>query len=69
MYKHLVATVPTFRDEWRNELSRQGRSLRWLAQATESKASTVYAYSIGKRRPTDDWLERVAQALDWKQAA
>jgi len=69
VYKHLVATVPTFRDEWRIELQRQGRSLRWLALATESKPSTVYAYSMGKRRPPDGWLERVAEALGMEEAA
>ena len=54
---------------WRIELRRQGRSLRWLADSTDAKASTVYAYSIGKRRPTDEWLERAATALGYQEAA
>lgn len=63
MYKHLVAVVPTLRDTWRGELRNQGRSLRWLAAATDTPQGTVYAYSMGKRNPPDEWLDRAARAM------
>jgi hypothetical protein len=49
---------------WRSVLREQGRSLAWLAKRTETPPRTVYAYSIGDRRPPQEWLERVAVALD-----
>lgn len=58
-----MTVVPTLRDTWRGELRAQGRSLRWLARATQTPEGTVYAYSIGKRNPPDEWLGRVADAL------
>lgn len=63
MYKHAVAVVPTIRDTWRIELREQGRTLRWLAKATGTPEGTVYAYSIGKRTASEEWLEKVAAAL------
>lgn len=63
LYKHPVAVVPTLRDTWRGELREQGRTLRWLARATDTPEGTVYAYSIGKRTPPDEWLAKAAQAM------
>lgn len=41
----------------------QGRSLTWLAERTGIAVTTVFAYSQGKRRPPDVWLERTAEVL------
>lgn len=49
---------------WRSVLREQGRTLAWLAKRTETPPRTVYAYSNGDRRPTAEWLDRVAVALD-----
>lgn len=57
------------KDTWRIEVQRQGRSLRWLALQTGVKPSTVYAYSIGRRRPTEAWLEKAAEILGLLEAA
>jgi predicted transcriptional regulator len=49
--------------DWRAALRDQGRTIRWLAQATGRTPRTVYAYSQGTRTPTADWLARVEHAL------
>lgn len=59
----------TTRTEWRDILIAQGRTLRWLADATGTKPRTVYSYSQGKRTPPDEWLERAATALGVEAAA
>jgi hypothetical protein len=64
-----MTSVPDLRDSWRIHLREQGRSLRWLAGATGTPEGTVYAYSMGKRRAPDAWLEKVAVALGIGQAA
>jgi hypothetical protein len=64
-----MTPVPDLRDSWRIELREQGRSLRWLAETTATPKGTVYAYSMGKRRAPDAWLEKVADALGITQAA
>lgn len=58
-----MASVPDLRDTWRIELREHGLTLKWLALVTETPVSTVYAYSIGKRRAPDAWLVKVAAAL------
>lgn len=69
MYKHGMTVVPTLRDTWRGELRNQGRSLRWLATATNTPEGTVYAYSMGKRNPPDEWLEKAATAMGLASAS
>lgn len=64
-----MTSVPDTRDTWRIELRAQGRTLAWLARATETPASTVYAYSMGKRRAPDTWLMKVADVLGLQKAA
>jgi hypothetical protein len=58
-----MASAATPRDTWRAILDQQGRSIAWLADRTTTPRQTVYAYSMGKRRPTDAWLARVAEVL------
>lgn len=49
--------------DWKLVLKAQGRSIGWLADATQSKRSTVYAYSCGARVTPDEWLTKVWTAL------
>ena len=69
VYKHRMTSVPDLRDTWRIELREQGRTLAWLARTTGTPASTVYAYSMGKRRAPDGWLVKVADALGLTERA
>lgn len=69
VYKHRMTSVPDLRDTWRIELRKQGRTLAWLARTTETPASTVYAYSIGRRSAPDSWLQKVAIALGLTERA
>jgi hypothetical protein len=64
-----MTSVPDLRGTWRIELDEQGRTLAWLARATGTPASTVYAYSMGKRRAPDAWLNKVAAALGLTEQA
>ena len=64
-----MTSVPDLRDTWRIELDEQGRTLRWLARATGTPESTVYAYSMGKRRAPDGWLVKVADVLGLTEQA
>lgn len=64
-----MAVVPNQRDSWRIELREQGRTLRWLARVTGTPEGTIYAYSTGKRRPPDEWIERALAAMGLEEAA
>jgi len=64
VYNQTMQPDPIYRDTWRTILREQGRSLAWLAHRTGTPDQTVYAYSMGRRRPTRPWLEKVAVALD-----
>lgn len=61
--------TPTARTDWRTVLKAQGRTLRWLAIATDTKPRTVYAYSQGKRTPSDEWIAKARRALGAEVAA
>lgn len=51
------------RDQLRNILREQGRTLTWLARLTGVSRATVYAYMRGARRPSVEWIDRAAAAL------
>ena len=61
-----TSTVP---NQWRAVLKEQGRTLTWLAQATGRPRRTIYAYSQGQLRPTEEWLRRASAALGVEVAA
>lgn len=50
-------------DAWRAVLKGQGRTIAWLAERTGTPRWTVYAYSRGNRRPSDDWLRKAADVM------
>lgn len=56
-------------NHWRTVLTRQGRSLRWLASQTGRTPRTVYAYSQGKLPAPAEWLDRVSAVLGEEVAA
>ena len=49
---------------WRDATFAQGRTLSWLATKTGKSSRTIYAYSRGVLRPSDDWLATVAALLN-----
>lgn len=63
MYLYVVTNSTTRRHAWRDVLRTQGRSVAWLASQTGTPAPTVYAYSRGARRPSDDWLRKAADVM------
>jgi len=48
---------------WKATLLAQGRSIKWLAIATETPARTIYAYSQRTRPTPEPWLAKVRVAL------
>lgn len=54
---------PTARSEWRNALTEQRRTLRWLAEQTGKSPRTVYAYSRGDLVPPAEWLVVASSVL------
>lgn len=61
--------TPTPPNHWRTVLSEQGRTLRWLAIATNRPPRSIYAYSQGAMRPTKEWLEAASRVLGQEVAA
>ncbi len=61
MFRHMN-TTPT-RETWREEVRKRGLTLKGLAQATGKSFRAVSAYSEGTRRPSDEWIERVARIV------
>jgi hypothetical protein len=55
--------IPTAPTDWRTVLREQGRSLTWLAAATNRPRRTVYAYHQRRLPPTAEWLRKVSVAL------
>jgi transcriptional regulator with XRE-family HTH domain len=51
------------RENWTQALSGAGLRLEDLAAATGMSYSLIYRLSRGERRPTDDWIGRVARLL------
>lgn len=60
---------PPTPNDWRAVLKAQGRTLSWLAKATGRPRRTIYAYSQGQLRPTEEWLAKVSEALGVEVAA
>ncbi len=60
---------PTAPNDWRTVLKDQGRTLTWLAKATGRPRRSIYAYSQGQMRPTEEWLRRVSEVLGVEVAA
>lgn len=54
---------PTAPNAWRTVLREQGRTIRWLALATGRPVRTIYAYSRGDIRPTEEWLAKASAVL------
>ena len=48
---------------WKRVLFAQGRSLRWLANATGTNPRTVYAYSRGQLHASAAFLAKASEAL------
>jgi hypothetical protein len=55
--------TPTAPIDWRTALKKQGRSITWLAIATDRPRRSLYAYSQGTMRPTAEWLAAASLAL------
>ena len=55
-------TTPT-RETWREEVRKRGLTLKGLAAMTGKSFRTVSAYSEGTRRPSDEWVEKVARIV------
>ena len=56
-------TYQTDAQHWRTALADQRRTIAWLAVETGKSPRTLYAYSRGVLRPTDDWLRAASQVL------
>jgi len=55
---------PTTPNHWKTVLpDEQGRSIKWLADATDTKVRTVYSYSNGTRPTPSAWLAKASAAL------
>ena len=61
--------TPTERKHWRTVLNEQGRTLRWLAIQTGRPPRSIYAYSRGQMRPTQEWLAAASRVLGQDVAA
>lgn len=59
----------TDENDWRAEVTRQGRSLRWLALNTGKSPRTVYAYSRGELTPPAEWIAAAMRAMGKETAA
>lgn len=55
-------TTPT-RETWREEVRKRGLTLKGLASLTGKSFRTVSAYSEGTRRPSDEWIAKVAEVI------
>ena len=51
---------------WRDELARQGRTIRWLALRTSRTPRALYSYSAGDRPTPDEFLVDASIALGVK---
>lgn len=51
------------RPSWRDLTFAQGRTLSWLAGQTGKSTRTIYAYSRGVLKPSEEWLTTVGQLL------
>lgn len=49
--------------DWRAILREQGRSMVWLAGATETSYATVVNYMYRRSRPSEEWERRVYELL------
>jgi len=49
--------------DWRTVLREQGRTLTWLAKATQRPKRAVFGYSQGSMVPPSGWLDRVEELL------
>lgn len=54
---------PSTETHWRAVLRQQGRTITWLAQATDRPRRSIYAYARGDMRPTAEWLAAASRAL------
>jgi transcriptional regulator with XRE-family HTH domain len=55
-------TTPT-RETWREEVRKRGLTLKGLANLTGKSFRSVSAYSEGTRRPSDEWIAKVADVV------
>ena len=55
--------VVVTRDNWAELVRQAGIRLEVLAVKTGKSYSAVYRYSTGSRRPSDDWIAKVAGVL------
>lgn len=49
--------------DWRAILRDQGRSMVWLARATETSYSTVINYMYRRQQVPEEWEQRVYELL------
>lgn len=64
-----MQTQPLTRETWVQAVAEAGIRLEVLAAATGKSYSTVYRYSNGSRRPSDEWLAQVAAIVAARRVA
>ena len=61
--------VVVTRENWADLALQAGVRLETIAVETGKSYSAVYRYKRGDRRPSDEWLAKVAKVLEGKAAA
>jgi hypothetical protein len=61
-----VAETTEVRRKWKEVLREQGRTLTWLSIATRTGYPLVANYSVGRREPKQEWLDKVSEVLGEK---
>jgi len=61
-----VAETTEVRRKWKEVLREQGRTLTWLSIETRTGYPLVANYSVGRREPKQEWLDKVSELLGEK---
>ena len=61
MFTDMNTTVT--RETWREEVRKRGLTLKGVAALTGKSFRSVSAYSEGTRRPSDEWIAKVAAVV------
>lgn len=54
---------PEVQPKWRRILAEQGRTMTWLSTETGKSYPLISAYSIGRKVPPPEWLDKVSELL------
>jgi len=65
-YMDTVVETTEVRRKWKEVLREQGRTLTWLSIATRTSYPLVANYSVGRREPKQEWLDKVSELLGEK---